>query len=221
MFARAYYWLFALLVDPFDLYNQRLRPSEWPLYELGDNVFWTVLAALVLWTALLTYHDLRVSKPRAALVGDMPLSRVFSHLRPKDYLEEIRVTDEDGWAKDTGIWELVGGHIKDAASQGRLQLWGRPRSERAFHAPPLEPIPPEYWRRANFTYDFLMIDAPNNVQCTFPEPGVVAFHDVRVNAKQLKAIWPRPFSDKQLGMTDEQIKASRIAKRRARKWNTK
>ena len=54
---RAYFWLFALLLDPFDLYG-RFKPSGWPAVTVPTWLFWVVLALLVFWSAFMTSFDL-------------------------------------------------------------------------------------------------------------------------------------------------------------------
>lgn len=57
--SRCYYWGFALLLDPFDFYR-RIRLPGWPSWEFSPMTIICVFIALVGWTALLTYHELRM-----------------------------------------------------------------------------------------------------------------------------------------------------------------
>lgn len=61
---RAYYWGFALLLDPFDIYNRFIKlylPEKWQADMNLPNEWWGFGALIVLlfWSAVLTYHELR------------------------------------------------------------------------------------------------------------------------------------------------------------------
>ena len=80
MLGRAYFWLFAALLDPLDFYN-RFKQPEWPRYEVSLEAFFAVLAGLMLWTAFLTYHDIytrsrKLSKPALSAEVDHLISHV-------------------------------------------------------------------------------------------------------------------------------------------------
>lgn len=65
--SRWYLWVFALVLDPFDIYN-RFKPDDWPRYGVSLEAFLLVSAALVLWASFLTYHELRLkTRPRIKL----------------------------------------------------------------------------------------------------------------------------------------------------------
>lgn len=68
---RSYFWAFALFLDPFDLYG-RFKPPNWPEVQVPNWLGWAVLAALVFWTGLLTYHELRMlTRPYSAREDDL------------------------------------------------------------------------------------------------------------------------------------------------------
>ena len=60
---RAYYWGFALLLDPFDIYNRFIKPSlpeKWQAdMNLPNEWGFGALIGLLIWSAVLTYHELR------------------------------------------------------------------------------------------------------------------------------------------------------------------
>lgn len=71
---RSYYWIPALLLDPFDIYERykSALPSEWQINIAVPNP-WAISAFLVLflWAAILTYHELRREHQR--LIGKTSL----------------------------------------------------------------------------------------------------------------------------------------------------
>ena len=63
IFKRFYYWIPALLLDPFDIYEPYIKsalPGKWQIDIVIPNP-WAISAFLVLflWAAILTYHELR------------------------------------------------------------------------------------------------------------------------------------------------------------------
>ena len=56
--SRVYYWGFALLLDPLDLYG-RFKSPTWPELDVPSSLGWGVLAFLVFWSAALTFHEVR------------------------------------------------------------------------------------------------------------------------------------------------------------------
>lgn len=90
---RSYFWLFALLLDPFDIYN-RYKPTAWPRYEIDPSYFWVVLGLLILWTAILTYHELRMGFVPVATRKPDPPDVVLAKSRISDFIaNELRAAD--------------------------------------------------------------------------------------------------------------------------------
>ena len=65
---RFYFWLPAILLDPFDLYNKYIKlrlPPEWQGdIEMPSEAFPYVLAGGLIWASVMTYHELRTSVGR-------------------------------------------------------------------------------------------------------------------------------------------------------------
>ena len=55
--ARFYFWIFALFLDPFDLYS-RFKPSNWWDINMPQWIGLTALGLLLLWSAFLTYFEI-------------------------------------------------------------------------------------------------------------------------------------------------------------------
>jgi hypothetical protein len=70
--SRCYYWVFALLMDPLDIYNRFLRKETWPQFEPSVMWFWIVLSLSIVWTAILTFHELRMrTEPHSGNEADL------------------------------------------------------------------------------------------------------------------------------------------------------
>ena len=114
-----------------------------------------------------------------------PIHELFSHLEPS-------VLDET----EKNLWESASLKIRDAASLGRLRIWGRLFKtdlgpwvgERAS----LREIEPTYWQKAFFTYWFFDVTAGDDAAQCYADrsEGVPAYTDLQVNREEVLRLWP-------------------------------
>lgn len=108
----------------------------------------------------------------------------------------------DGNRERADNWIVVEQEFADAASLGRLAVWGRPFEENRTQLAlerlrALEPIDPSYWRKARLTHEFYGDGDPAAVRHTDPDlmyvisEHLASYCDLRVNSAQAKKIWPR------------------------------
>ncbi len=173
----------------------------------------TALAGLLVYAAKLIRIPARVTtegaqkKPAThATVGlypDCGVKELFFHIRP-DILEQ----DE---GEDQANWEKVEKQFLDAASVGRVQVWGRPFDNSGMeglisgdNSGPLQPVPVEYWRSATLSHNFYSDPSPTKSAHTFPRLNAKNFAplcDLQVNRAQAEIVWPGPDPNTKIGVT--------------------
>lgn len=126
---------------------------------------------------------------------DWPVKDLFFHIRP-DILEH-----ETG--EERANWEKVEKQFLDAASVGRLQVWGRSFDEKGMaglvsgdNSGPLQPVPAIYWRDVTLAHNFYSEREPTKATHTFPrmhaKGPVPLLCDLQVNRAQAETVWPGP-----------------------------
>ncbi|MDP3738731.1 MAG: hypothetical protein Q8R02_15155 [Hyphomonadaceae bacterium] len=140
----------------------------------------------------------------AASAAPYPTMRVrdlFFHIRPD--LLESKGGKIGLW--EVGVWQQVEQMFRDEASLGRLSVWGRPFDDQGVsrmlaEVSPLEPIPAEYWRRANLTHNFYDEKIDFDRCDTYPDAGsgLRPFCDLQVDEAQALALWPEPSPDSKI-----------------------
>jgi hypothetical protein len=99
------------------------------------------------------------------------------------------------------LWEQASVRIRDAATLGRLKVWGRPfktkLGEWVGERAALREIESSYWRTAYFTY--LFFDDASGVAAAHcyadRDQGVPSYTDLQVNREQALALWPEEPGD--------------------------
>ncbi len=110
---RSYFWLFAIFLDPFDVYS-RFKPTMWPVINIPVWLFWAVLGGLFFLTAFLTYLDVwRIANrriiERISLVDFAELAkRKYGWKLGDDSLESLDLTYGIRQAAIIGIITLEG-----------------------------------------------------------------------------------------------------------------
>lgn len=177
---RAYYWGFALILDPGDIYGRMAPPHWWRPPSLPDPWPWVILAALVYWCAVLTYHELRVKhgvKPRG-IDADMTVRQLFKYLIDETSYA-LRFDDFADRA------EAVRTAIEDQMRMGRIAVWGR---EKGIGDPgSLAPIDGSRW--TGNAIDLLSALDPDEKRIVKTWNG--DYVDLRVNREQIEQVWPR------------------------------
>jgi hypothetical protein len=118
---------------------------------------------------------------------DLPICDLFAHINP-DFLS--RTDDDVGDA-----WDKVGNNIRDQASLGHLEIWGRivrDGPDRILgQRAALQLIEPSYWTKAFFTYSFFD-NRSGDTPHTYLEAGQtgVEYTDLNVNRAEALSIWP-------------------------------
>jgi hypothetical protein len=130
--------------------------------------------------------DLRRATADGQLAGpNWPIHELFSHLEPT-------ALDEH----EKNLWEDASLKIRDAASLGRLRIWGR--LFKTDHGPwvgeraSLREIEPAYWEKAFFTYWFFDATAGDDAAHCYADrnDGIPAYTDLQVNRGQVLELWP-------------------------------
>jgi hypothetical protein len=114
-----------------------------------------------------------------------PIHELFSHLEPN-------ALDEPGKA----LWEVASLKVRDAASLGRLHVWGRLfKTDRGLwvgERSSLREIESTYWQKAYFTYWFFDANAGERAAHCYADrtEGVPAYTDLQVNREEVLRLWP-------------------------------
>lgn len=127
----------------------------------------------------------------AATSPDWPIRDLFFHIDP-EVLESTNEGDN---------WIAVEEQFLDAASLGRIQVWGRPvDTPRLLQTsnPPLEPIEAEYWRDVTLAHNFYQAGSQSTDTQTYPRSKsnpVRKMSDLRVSRAQALTVWAGPDSE--------------------------
>jgi hypothetical protein len=170
-------WLIALAKEP-------------PWFLTNHIVQLVIIALGVLIVAFVFYRQSeadRSSKPRP----DMDLRKAVDYLRVRSRWAVGRLYSAN---QNHLLEEDIDGVIRDAAIQGRVSIWGRPRlsGATALVTEPLEmEIPANEWPNFGFSLTTLVHDdAPNGV-CTWDiDRSGREFFRLRVNREQIYREWP-------------------------------
>lgn len=183
MASRAYFLLFALLLDPLDIYNDRLRPQGWPEYNVSAGLFWGVLAALVVWTSFLTYHDLRKRVCNHSPEPGIPL-----------YLACRWIARDSVWAAnynpalDESWVDRVDSELMSKVMMGRVELFGERYKRGSGARGPMQHIAPAFKEVAQWDSAKLVTEVPPTHMWA---KGGDIYYGVMIDEKQLKRVWPR------------------------------
>jgi hypothetical protein len=114
---------------------------------------------------------------------DWSIQQLFYYLRPN--------ISPNG---PTALWDEVGGDVLDKLSSGQLHAWGREIVRGATTTfLSLAAIDRTYWRRARFTYAFLLEEHERDVHATQHAPSALPdYADLQVNRENAVKLWPHP-----------------------------
>lgn len=176
---KVYLWGSAFILDPGDFYNKMAPPHWWRPPTLPDPWPWVVLAALVFWCAVLTYHELRMKYrvgPRG-IDADMRLRDLFKYL-----MDETAFLIS--FSDFTDRAEAVRKAVEDQIRMGRIAVWGR--QTWADQHRTLGQIGGDYF--TGNTIDLLSVLDPDESRpsATWNEE----YTDLRVNKEQIEQVWP-------------------------------
>lgn len=183
VWARSYYWAFALVLDPFDIYN-RFKPDGWARYDVSLEAFSFVLFALILWTAFLTYHDLRKRTENFNREADMPLHRALRWIARDSIWAEKYSGPDDLWISEVEAefwskWQL-----------GRFEMMGVDRTGNGG----VSYIPPIMKGSARFDcHKLVSPEAPTHIwsEEVRGKDGIPrCFYNVYLDEREVKRVWP-------------------------------
>ena len=183
--SRAYFWGFALFLDPGDIYG-RLAPSDWwrPI-AVPDPWPWVILATLVFWCAVLAYHEQR-QRAEIDFVPDMDPKELYRYL-----------WEDSKWGEQFDkklVWfNAVKQAVTDELRQGRrLRCMARqPGSfgDGTFRYP-ADFVDREFWEHGELNWlrmIYVKGEPPIDAYDRKHERKIV---DVRLCRKEVEAIWP-------------------------------
>jgi len=92
---RFYWWVPAILLDPFDFYERYLRPHfGWDI-DMPSEWFPVVLAGGMIWAAFLTYHELRSKTANSTVIFEIREASIafnsYDHSRPEQPLDLAQI----------------------------------------------------------------------------------------------------------------------------------
>ena len=207
-----YYWGFALVLDPGDVYT-RFAPPAWPRPPaVPDPWPWLILSALIFWCAVLTYHELRTRTANDP-TWDISMRKAYRYLR-------LRSNWARQFSNSTDCALRAPGAIEDQLRTGNLQCWGRDKS--IFRAA-MQPIDKEFW--TGMTLDVFTLwdrfDGPAESREGSHKGTRTRFEDLHVSRGQFETLWPKapvavaPFLKRRM----LNIEVDRVARARDEKLN--
>lgn len=208
---RFWLWMPALIFDPFDLYDRIIKPQlpeKWRVdIPFPSDFAFYALIALLLWAAILTYHEVRVKLPKAS-IPNMRIKDAIDYLVNDSILKMRRPppTERNGkrvvvsGAEHTQARRLLAERIYS----GSLDIWGRvdrmPRGTARFYDFDLTPIPKEYWLNARLHLRAVFFDTVNRSQTdveVFDELIPISasenptYSGLYLCREQVHAVWPK------------------------------
>lgn len=136
-----YFWLFALLLNPIDLYG-RFKLPDWPSLPIPKEAQVAIAVVLILVSIIAAFHDARLMvppKPQA----DMPLDEAIRYIAGRSIWLVVHNGDQDKLRS-------IARDLRDALSLGELHAFGRPTIGSHGVIPdtfdkPLASIPVDVW----------------------------------------------------------------------------
>lgn len=192
---RAYFWGFALFLDPVDLLgrfpeNSTLNNLSQELTGMLDqSAQFTLAIALILVSAFLAYRDLWLSINTDPKQGDWPVEHLILYLRD-DASFRVQRVNEEHW------WKWIEQDILDRLRTGELRSWGRPTlpngERRLGIITTKQPIPVDHWtdHRLPDCVLFLAGHSKETILSHNLLGASLRFHDITVNKEQAKMLWP-------------------------------
>lgn len=196
---RFWIWAPSILLDPFDI-NERVVQPMLP-DELKFVLPWSpdwasvILVGLIVWAGILTFHEQRKLALPIAPKPDWSARDAFRFLMLDSKwalgknvdLNKTRWTQED-WK--TELFAQVEVQLRDAASIGKLLVWGRPQGTSIIGLyTTMQLVDCHEWRRQRF--DYISCLGIGETAKIVGNQGQVLFDDVKVNKAQIFALWPK------------------------------
>ncbi len=195
---RFYFWLPAVFLDPFDLYD-RFKSSlpERLQVEISFPSKWGLIALVVLlaWAAVLTFHKVRIERDAFAQnrspQPDMPLSQAVQGI--------LGITELWGDGSAGPIGQTLS-DIRQQAHLGTISVWGRRDCPDGLEsAYPLTEMHREDWDYIGISYLDFLSNEKGTTEVRRTNANVERYHDLHLNAAQVRLIWPprkkrRPWS---------------------------
>lgn len=184
---RAYMWAPAFILDPYDLWNRIAKPVfdiKWDLPWSTDWAPW-ILAGLLVWTGILTYHELRMRLPPEDTRPDMTLRAAFLYLISDSNWSMSRSYD----GGDIVVQATKA--VSDAAHSGRLKSWGCRYSNYGNVSQAL--IPTLAWSSPhNLSWFSIILDDVVQGRDVLSHPTEDGgYRDVMVSRRQIEQLWPK------------------------------
>jgi hypothetical protein len=153
-------------------------------------VLWVIAITALFVSAIRLQYRLDEAQAQTAIpVPDLTLLKLARQIIGSDVLFQ------QGNAGKTGMALLS---IREAALQGRIQVWGRKNvgSSDVLAVYPLQPIDRAYWEDAELDYLGFMGDqrggAAGKRDLSVLKAMPPKFYDLHFNQRQANAVWPKP-----------------------------
>lgn len=189
---RFYIWLPPVLLDPFDVNKKVVQPMlpDNLRFELPWSPDWApfVLFGLLIWAAVLTYHEVREKHLVSSSKPDMPAKKAYRYL----VMDSKWALGRDLGHDDCKLAFDAEGALRDAASIGKIHVWGR-TSQRLGpeFSETLQEIPREYWREARLDlWSLVSSDHKIALSSKSGTSSTEIYDDVRFSEEEIKQAWP-------------------------------
>ena len=188
---RFYLWAPVVVLDPFDLYDKLIKPllPEGWKFDLPWSPDWAplVLIALIVWAALLTFHELRLRPTiRPTIWPNWREEDVVTYLLGKSKFMRGRLAED-------GLIDEIELALRDMARRGAIHSWGRPwREDGASVSRTEKPIPEENWDTDHFNiFDGVGTDGNKSLRRRINIYGTKNYGNVKFNKNEIVKEWPR------------------------------
>lgn len=180
--------MFALLLDPLDFYN-RFKPPEWPTYDVSVEAFLYVLVGLIVWTSILTFHDLNKRTHQGHLKPNMPLHEVCRWIaRDSTWASDYPEQADQEWISN------VDDELMSQVGLRGMAVFGQPNRSGQLRHGPYEKLPEEFLKSAQWDSSKLTSEEPPTHMWSSDNLSAAVYYRVMMDRNQVTNVWPKkPF----------------------------
>jgi hypothetical protein len=185
---RFWLWLPTFIFDPFDFYDRIIKaqlPEPWRIdIPFPSGIAFYALIGLLLWAAVLTFHEKRKALGNLALDPDASAREAYRRL----ILHARWGLGRD--PADKGFYEDISKELRDKARLGLFRVWAR--EDGGAFAPPnaIREIIPDEWDHLNFCLASCMGAGPWARLLDYSGERLNVLIDASINQAQLRSVWP-------------------------------